>query len=170
MAGVHANIGLSIDAKVTGTGDLGNPSQRVTISKALEFLSGTDAANKADILFSDTRTLAASGSESLDLAGSLANAFGATITAAEILLIYVEAASGNTNNVNVSRPASNGFAGPFLATSDGVSIKPGEFALFVSKTGWGVTAATGDLLSVANSGGTTGVDYNIVIIGRTVAA
>lgn len=170
MAGVTAEISVGINATLTGTNDLGAPKQRVDIAKLLQISPGTDAINKADILFSDTRTLAASANEDLDLRGVLTDAFGATVNAAEVVALYIAAAPGNTNNVNVSRPASNGFAGPFLAASDGVSIKPGEFALFVSQTGWAVSAGNGDLLNIANSAGSTGVDYDILVIGRTVAA
>jgi hypothetical protein len=169
-AGVRANISLSIDAILTGSNDLGNPKQRVLVEKALAFIAGTAATDEANILFSDTRTLAASATEDLDLAGVLASAFGATITAAEVVAVYFAAAEGNTNNVNVTRPASNGFIGPFLAAGDGISIKPGEWQFFASESGWPVTAATGDLITVTNSGGTTGVTYDVLILGRTVAA
>ncbi len=171
MAGVTAEINLSIKAALTGTNDLGSPKLALDpISEVMQLSPGTAAVNEANIIFSDTRTLSASANEDIDLAGSLSNAFGATITAAEIVAIYVKAASGNTNNVNVTRPASNGFAGPFLATGDGFGVKPGEYVLLTSQTGWAVTAGTGDLINIANSAGTTGVTYNIVIIGRTIAA
>jgi len=169
-AGVRANISLSIDATLTGSNDLGNPKQRVLIEKALSFIAGTAADDEANILFSDTRTLAASATEDLDLAGVLANAFGATITAAEIVAIFFSAADGNTNSVNVTRPAANGFIGPFLAAGDGVAIKPGEWQFFASDSGWAVTAATGDLLTVTNSAAGTSVTYDVLILGRTVAA
>lgn len=170
MAGVRANVSLSIDALFSGTGDLGDPKQRILIEKALSLEAGTAATDEANLLFSDTRTLAASATENLDLAGSLSSAFGATITAAEVVLLFFAAHDTNTNDVLVTRPASNGLVGPFMAAGDGVSIKPGEWALFVSQAGWPVTAATGDLLTVTNSAGGTGVDYDVLIIGRTVAA
>lgn len=170
MAGVRGSIALSIDLTDTAAGDLGSAKSRVAVSKALSLLAGTDATNKANILFADTRTIALSANENIDLSGALSDAFGASIAAAEIVAIYIEAAAANANNVQVTRPASNGFIGPFMATGDGVSIKPGEYALFVSQSGWAVTASTGDLLNIANSGAGTSVTYNIVVVGRTVAA
>ena len=169
MAGVRGSIAFSLDLTDSGTGDLGSPKMRVSVSKALALIEGTNATNKANLLFSDQRTLAASANEDIDLAGALTDAFGASIVAAEIVAIYIDAAAANVNSVQVTRPASNGFIGPFMATGDGVSIKPGEYALFVSQSGWAVTAATGDLLNIANSGAGTAVDYNIVVVGRTVA-
>lgn len=171
MAGVNAEIELRIKAQQVGTADLGSPRMTLDpIAEVLQFTAGTDAVNKLDLLFSDTRTLAASANEDLDLAGVLTSALGATITAGEIVMIFVKAAAANTNNVNVSRPAANGLATPFLAAGDGIGIKPGEWQLFASQKGWPVTAGTADLINIANSGGTTGVDYSIVILGRTVAA
>jgi hypothetical protein len=34
-------------------------------------------------------------------------------------------------------------------------------------SGWAVIAGTGDILKFANSGGTTGVTYDIVIVGTS---
>lgn len=170
MAGVAANIALNIKAKQTGSADLGTPQILVDIEKLLDFTPGTAAVGQANVLFSDTRTLAASATENLDLAGLLTDALGATVSAAEIVAIYVGAATGNTNNVNVSVPAANGFAGPFLAASDGVATAPGQFHLFTNRNGWPVTAGTGDLLTFANSGAGSAVDYDVIVIGRTVAA
>jgi len=169
-AGVTAQVRLSIAASLTGSNDLGSPKLKLDdIVESLELTPGTDSTGKADLLFSDTRTLAASGTEDLDLAGVLANAFGATITAAEVVLVFIRAAEGNTNNVNVTQPAANG-APIFLAAGDGVAVKPGEYFLFQSRSGAAVTAGTGDLLTVTNSGAGAAVDYDIVVIGRSVAA
>jgi hypothetical protein len=170
MAGVRGDISVSLNLTQVGSNDLGSPKMTVDVSKVLSLLEGTDATNKANVLFSDTRTLAASANEDLDLSGSLTGAFGASIVNAEIVAVFIAAAAGNANNVNLTRPASNGFAGPFLAAGDGVSVKPGEWALLVSQSGWAVTAATGDLINIANSGAGTGVTYDVVIVGRTVAA
>ena len=171
MAGVRGDIALRINLTQTGTEDLGAPKLPVVVEELLSLVAGTDATNKANILWRDgVRSIAASSNADLDLAGSLSDAFGSTITAAEIVLIFIRASADNANNVQVTRPASNGFAGPFLAAGDGVSIKPGEYAVFVSQSGWAVTAGTGDLLNLANSGSGSAVVFDVLIVGRTVAA
>lgn len=167
---VTANIALQFDATLTGSSDLGNPKQRVDIAETLQFLPGTDTIGKADILFADTRTLAASANETLDLAGVLLNAFGQTLTAAEIVAIFVRAAAGNTNNVLVGPAASNGFLGPWGAATDRTKVTPGDWHLLTCQGGWPVTATTADLIFAGNSGSGTAVTYDIVILGRTVAA
>jgi hypothetical protein len=99
MSGVSAQIDLSIVARLIGAADLGNPSAPVNVSKALTITAGTGALGQADILWADQRTLAASGTENLDLAGVLSGLLGGTIAAAEITAIYIEADAGNTNDV-----------------------------------------------------------------------
>jgi hypothetical protein len=135
----------------------------------MEFTPGTASVAQANVLFSDTRTLAASASEDLDLAGALADAFGATIAAAEVVAIYIAAASGNTNDVQVTRPATNGVP-LFLAAGDGLALGPGDFVLLTNRKGVTVTAGTGDVVHIANSGAGSSVTYDVVVIGRTVAA
>jgi hypothetical protein len=169
MAGVAATLNVHLSAKQTGSADLGTPQILVDIQKAMEFGPGTSAVGQANVLFSDTRTLAASTNENLDVAGVLADALGATINAAEIVAIYIAAAPGNVNDVQFTRPASNG-APIFLAAGDGFALGPGDFSLRTYRNGIAVTAATGDLINVANGGAGTPVNYDIVIIGRTVAA
>jgi hypothetical protein len=169
MPGVAATIDLHIQAKETGTADLGTPQILLDIAKSMSFTPGTAAVGQANVLFSDTRTLAASTGEDLDLAGVLADALGATIAAAEVVAIYIAAASGNTNDVQLTRPASNGVP-LFLAAGDGLSVGPGDFALLTNRKGIAVAAGTGDLLHITNGGAGTSVSYDIVVIGRTVAA
>lgn len=162
-----ANINLYATGKQTSVLDQGTASFPFAISTELAFTDGT-TAGKADRIFADTRTLAASGTENLDLAGVLTDAYGAVITFATIKAIVIKAASGNTNDVQLTRPASNGVP-LFLAASDGLSVKPGGiFAWGCTGTGITVTAATGDILTITNSAAGTGVTYDILIIGTSV--
>jgi hypothetical protein len=169
MAGVRAQIKIAIDAALYGSADLGTPVLELDgISDIIQFEPGTDTMGKADLLFSDQRTLAASATENLDLSGVLIDAFGTVITAAEIVAIYIKAAVANVNSVIVGNVA-NGFVGPLGATGT-YTIKPGETFVAASQSGWPVTAATADLLKIANSAAGSAVVFDIVIVGRSVAA
>ena len=164
---VTANISASVSGTQSSTLDLGTVSFPFSTTGSTAFSSGT-GAGQVDRVFSDIRTLSASATEDLDLAGSLTDAFGATITMARIKAVYVLAAAGNTNNVQVTRPASNGVPW-LLAAGDGIALRPGAFALWGSgsadATGVAVTAGTGDLITFTNSAGTTTVTYTVVILG-----
>ncbi len=126
-------------------------------------------AGQADKIFSDTRTIAASGSDDLDLAGTLLDAFGAAITMARVKALIVTAAAANVNNVLVGGDATNTFLTWVEAEPDAVVLRPGAtLALFAGEadaTGYAVTATTGDLLRIRNAAGGSSVTYSIVIIG-----
>jgi hypothetical protein len=165
---LSTKLRLQITAALTGAAtDLAAaPATSAALNKVLELASGV-GASQADKAFADTRTLGASATEDLDLAGSLTDPLGTTVVFATIKAVIVVAASGNTNNVNVTRPASNGVP-LFLAAGDGLPVKPdGAFLWVAPGVGVTVTAATGDLLTFTNSGGTTGVTYTVVIIGTS---
>lgn len=126
-------------------------------------------AGQADRIFSDTRTIAPSGTDDLDLAASLVDIFGATITFVRVKLIAVRAAAANANNVVIGAAASNQFFGPYGANTHTENVRPGGLSLKVAPdvTAWTVTAGTGDLLRIANGGAGTSVTYDIVIIGAS---
>jgi hypothetical protein len=169
MPGVSATIDLHIRAKQEGTAGLGTPQILVDVEAQRNFDEGTATVDQTNVLYQATRTLAASTGEDLDLAGVLADALGATIAAAEVTAIYIEAHGANTNDVVVTRAATNGVP-IFLLASGGVNVGPGDFFLLTNRKGITVTAATGDLLHVANGGAGSSVTYDVVVIGRTVAA
>lgn len=164
---LSTDLTVRLAATLTNPADLSTPTDALVKATTFNWTSGT-GANQGDRRFHDQRTLSASGTEDLDLAGSLTDVFGNTITFARIKMVLVTAASGNTNNVNVTRPASNGVP-LFLAASDGVAIRPGGGFLWWApdSTGVAVTAGTGDLLTFTNSAGSTSVTYDVVIIGAS---
>jgi hypothetical protein len=98
----------------------------------------------------------------------LTDVYGAVITFARIKGLFVAASASNTNNVVIGA-GTNPWATLFTATGT-VTLKPGAacgfFAGSGDAVGWPVTAATGDILKVANSGaGSTSVTYDVVIVG-----
>ena len=164
---VTANVSLGVSGSQTSALDLGTVTFPFSASAGTGFSTGT-GAGQVDMVFTDTRTLSASATENLDLAGSLTGALGTTLTFARIKAVFVSAAAANTNDVQVTRPASNGTA-IFMAAGDGIALRPGAAFAWVSgsgdATGVAVTAGTGDLITVTNSAGTTSVTYTVVVLG-----
>jgi hypothetical protein len=160
--------GFRITAGISGTNaatsGLTSPAETLALSASWSPANGT-ATQQASKVWVSQRTLSASSSESLDLAGVLTDSFGATLTFATVKAVYVKAASGNTNNVEIGGAASNQVP-LFKDVSDIVVVKPGgAFMWFAPGTGATVTAATGDILKAANSSSGTSVTYDIVIVG-----
>lgn len=163
---VTANLNLTVTGKHTAALDLGTASFPFALSAAYELANGT-AAGQVDRVFADQRTLTASATENLDLAGALTDAYGTSITFATVKAVIIKAATTNTNEVQVTRPATNGVP-LFMAASDGISLKSGYvFAWFGSGVGTTVTASTGDLITITNSAGGTSVVFDVVIIGTS---
>lgn len=160
---------ISLGNTINNPADLQSPVQAVmNIARSFGWTTGT-GAGQADRIFADTRTLTASSTEDLDLAGGpLVDAVGVAFTLARIKLLYVAAAVANANNVVIGGVA-NGLAGPLSPAASGLcTIQPGGVALFIAgvgATGYVVTPATGDLLHVANGGAGTSVTYDVVVIG-----
>lgn len=143
------------------------PTWGLNYQKTHSLGSGT-AAGEADLVFAARFTIAASGSQDLDLAGALSDAFGGTLTFVKVKALYVYAATTNTNNAVVQPGASNPFTGPFGGTTPTLTVPPdGELFLSAPKAGWPVTPATGDILTIANSGAGTSVVVDVVVLGTS---
>jgi len=157
-------------ARYTSALDLVTASAPLDYRARVQLASGT-GAGQADLLFSDTRTINASSNDDLDLAAGLTDAFGASLTFARIKGLIVTAAAANSNNVLVGGDATNTFLTWVGAEADNVILRPGAtLALFAGEadaTGYAVTASTGDLLRISNSGAGSSVTYSIVIVGAS---
>lgn len=163
---LSARLAVGFTAEQTNSIDLATATLPVQVARALAFADGA-GANQADRLFTDRRTLAASGTEDLDLAGVLTDIFGATLTFARIRALIIAADEGNTNDVVVGGAAANGWITWVGGATHTVTVRPGGLIVAAAPdaTGYVVTAGTGDLLHVANSGAGTGVTYDVVLLG-----
>lgn len=83
-----SKLTVKLAATLTSVLDLGTVKDPLEYEKSLSLTDGT-GANEGDQLWHDQRTIAASGTDSLDLAGSLSNAFGTTVALARVKTILV---------------------------------------------------------------------------------
>lgn len=162
-----SRLTVGVVAELVSALDLANANVPLDMQTVIRLATGT-GADQADKIFHDRRTLAASATEDLDLAGSLTDPLGAALTFARIKAVIVKASASNVNNVNVTRPASNGVP-LFLAAGDGIPVRPGGIFAWIAPdaTAVAVTAGTGDLLTFTNSAGSTSVTYDVVLIGAS---
>jgi hypothetical protein len=159
---------VSFAAKQTATLALGSVRHSCTALTAIGLADGA-AAGQANVGWGAVRTLAASAHVDLDLAGGgLVDAFGNTISFAAVKGILITASAANVNNLIVGG-APNGFASIFGGATHTVTVRPGG-ALLLSAgpddvNAYAVTAGTGDVLRLTNSGSGTGISFDIVIVG-----
>lgn len=164
--GVNTNLSFRLTATDTKTPPVGGASQQVNEAFALALAAGI-GIGKSDILFTKAINIAASGSATIDLVGSLTDVFGATVNLADIQVLYLEADATNVNDIVMGNGATNPWVGPFDAGTDTVGVHPGGMLLFADPKGWPVVPTTGDLLKLANSGSGTAVTGKLVLIGRS---
>lgn len=169
---LNTTLRIKLAAAQTGSNDFGGPSFTPMLEHAINLLDGT-AADQADLLFVDQRTVNASSNDDLDLAGVLTSAFGSTITAAEVVAIVIinapQSGAANTSSLTIG-----GSSAPFIGFVGGTTptigpIGPGGVFVIACPTASGigaVTATTGDILRVANGSGGTAV-YQIGIVARS---
>lgn len=107
-------------------------------------------------------TIAASGSQSLDLASALEDGFGNALTFTKVKLIVVRNLSTSaTAAATLERPSSNGV--PILSAAATMPIDP--LVVIVNKAGATVTASTGDLISINNSDANASAEFDVLIAG-----
>jgi hypothetical protein len=167
---VNGRVGVYLRLQEGKALDLASGVVSIDKDYATILANGT-SAGQADRIFHDTRTIAASSNDDLDLAGVLVDSFGATITFAKIKGIVVVAAAANVNNVIIGGGASNPFNTWVTGTTPANVIRPGTvwalLAGVADATGYAVTAATADILRLTNGGAGTSVTYDIYIIGTS---
>jgi hypothetical protein len=137
------------------------------ISQALDFGTASEEANR---IFVDTRTVTlATGTDDIDLAGSLIDPFGNTITFSTIKAIFIyNRATVRTEKLRVGAASAHCFTGPYGASS---ATKPtiypgGVHQITAPFEGYPVEAGTSDILRIRHAGSVGDITYDIVIIGN----
>ena len=102
---VQGTIKVALALVEGATVDLGSATRQINGAFSLTLENGT-GDNQADLVFADQRTLAASATENLDLAGTLAQTFGATLTITNRAIMQFEPLAQKVCNGN--GPASGG--------------------------------------------------------------
>lgn len=165
MAG-SAKINVIVEALLTGTVDIGTVQHAIQYGPGFAWGDGTglDSINQ---VWSDTRTLAASATEDLDLSGSLTNAIGASVAFTKIRGILVRAAVANTNNVIVGGASATQFVAWVGGATHTVTVRPGGLLLLLAPdaTAYAVSGGSTDLLKIANSSSGSSVTYDILLLG-----
>lgn len=166
MAGLKARITVDLEATLSRLLALSEPTDQLAVRAVTSFVDGT-GAGQANTTFSDRRTVAASATDSIDLAGGITSPLGTPNALLAVKAILIKASEANGGNLRVGKGVANAFVGPFGAAAVGVTVAPGGVLLLVnsSAAGWTVTAGTGDILAVENLNAGASGDFDIVLIG-----
>lgn len=160
---------IGVQATANNAGTLQNTTSALTYGYSASMTTG-NGISQADKIYTATRTIAASGTDPLDVnAGGLIDPLGNVFTVLRLKLIVIRAAATNTNNV-VMGAGSNPITTIMGGTTPTISIRPGGILYLFAPdaTAYGVTAATADVLQLANSGAGTSVTYDVLLVGSSV--
>jgi hypothetical protein len=133
-------------------------------------LSSGTAADQADRIWSDQRTLAAGANDDLDLTALAHSVFGSTVTidlarVKAILIIHTSTTAGEKLWIDSS--VANGFTGAFAGSATSkLEIGADSATLLASKKDGWATGSGNKVLRIHNAGANTAV-YNIVVLGTS---
>ena len=166
---------LSVDAKASLEWLLQDVDDLTTISDTSKlafkhsFTDGT-AADEADVLWHDERTLSAAANDDLDLTALARTIFGGALTVTlskvkALLIVNTHATAGE--DLTLGAAATNAWVGPFGAATHTLDVSAESSVLLINrKTGWTVSDGSSDVLRITNSG-TGDITYRIAIIGTS---
>lgn len=169
------NVKISINALKTNALDLSSSTDPLIYTRTHNFTHG-ETADTAEQYWHDSRNLAATTADNLDLAGVLVSSLGigATITFTEINAIFVfHKTAAASAPMEVGGHATLALATMFNGTPDldtaqpSLNVRPGGSLALIAPdaTGYVVNATTEDMLRIYN-GGAAAIDYDIIILGR----
>lgn len=166
----NASIKIFTSASLTTSPNVGSTTYSFADNDVNSFFHGT-GDNQINQVWTDTRTLAASTSENLDLYGGLTSALNTTINFTKLKMVHIKANESNTNDVLIggnSAGISDMFVlGGTAAIEDVQIVVPpgGFFVLTAPIDGFTVTNTTADMLKISNSAGGSSVEYTIKLYG-----
>ena len=159
---ISGRIGLTIDLEDIRATDAGSAREKISLGPAWDVVAGS-GNGQANLMFADVRALADGANESLDLAGALANAFGAAVFT-KVKAIAIIAAAANTTALTVSRGATTPL--PWLTATAAIADLDAGDIFYLSKKNAGITvgAGTADLITITNASGAA-ASYTVVFVG-----
>jgi len=168
MAIVHsASLSVSVIADVIDTA-LSTAKDELRASHAFDLVDGA-GDSQFDVLYHEAHTLAASGTKDYDLAGGgLVDRLGAAVLIAELAGIFIKNLE-TTNGIDLQVGAgSNPVTSLWLASGDAINVRAsGSLCLLANLEGYAVTASTADVLRTTNLSGSSTLDYEIYLLGRS---
>ncbi|MBF0410977.1 MAG: hypothetical protein HQM10_26775 [Candidatus Riflebacteria bacterium] len=163
-AALTSTVQTSVSTIHTSAIGLSTVEDRASFTINKSFGNGSGTTQVADLVYHASRSLTSGQSENLDFYGTLEDAFGNTLNFARIKAITIE----NTSTSMTITIGSDTTALPiFSPAGGGVTVPPGgAITLIAPLSGWAVTDTSADLLTIANSAGSTTV-YKILVLGTS---
>jgi hypothetical protein len=164
-ATLTTRVGVNLSGSLAGTAGLSTPTAVLSAVRTIELANGV-GASQADSVYSTTLSITTGATTDVDIKGTLLDALGTAFTPAKVKAIYIFSATANTTNLTLFGDANSV---PILNTAaTTATLLPGGIFLMVQPplAGIAVTAATGDIIQIANAAGAT-ASVDLVIVGTS---
>lgn len=159
-------VSAAVNWDSTAVLDLSTAHDKATLSFTDSFADGT-GADQIKMLWHDRGTIATASSASIDVSGSLTDAFGnsAVFTKIKGIMLINRGISASGSYTETSGENIITSTSTLTAAIHSAPLEPGGILLFTSpKVGGTVTATTADLITLTRAGSST-VTYEIIIWG-----
>ena len=161
-----ANILLRALVLHASTGDYesGGKSEFPTLDE--RWPSGT-GASQADAAAYDTRALAGSANEDINLRSIAWTPDGSTAVFAEVRALIIKAAATNGGELEIKPTGATGWTGLLKNTTDIIKLEPGAtLALIAPPDGSYTTTAGSNSINISNTDGSA-ASYDIMVVGTS---
>ncbi len=156
-------VNLNINTVHTSDAEgLANASATIEQQMLLALADGV-GKDQSDLVYSE-KDQSISGAVDRDLAGSLLDAFGATLTFVKVKALMITAAVANTDTIIAFGKGATGFLGPLTVNTETLIIRPGGALVVFAPdlTGYPVAAGSTDILTFNVGGGTQVFSWQII--------
>jgi hypothetical protein len=165
-ASLTAKVVVNITGTLTDATTLTDNQAQIARAWTTSLASGVGAGQADKMYTLKAQSIADAGTLSIDVKGTLVDAFGAAFTPAKLRTVYIFSATTNTTNLTLfgdanSVPILNTAATTTTLTPGGVFMK-----VDLSTAGIACTAGTGDIIKVVNAAGAVAL-VDVVLIGTS---
>lgn len=135
------------------------------ITTKLTLTNGT-GANQVNKGYHKVHTLAASGTEDIDLL-TIVNGYAEALALDEVVILRIAADPANIGNIEMKGGASNGWTSFLKDISDVIQIKPGSAIQLESLPASAyAVGGTNKVITFTNADGSNAGSYTLTILGR----
>jgi len=173
---LSANVTCNIDANQTKSIGPSDNTASLRVGKTNGFKNAY-ASTSDNTVYSSSNAIAASGSLSIDLAGSLTDLYGDAAVFSSVYSVLIVNHSGSPIGGQTATTADIAITGNFLTTAFGASSSwplkatSGKYSklLFDEPAGISITASTADTITITNSSATAIAYVDVIIVGAVAS-
>ena len=164
-ASLSTRVTVTVAPTLTSTVGLAETTAKAKALVDFTLTAGT-GANQADSVYTASSTITTGATLSLDLKGSMVDAFGAAFTPTKLRLVYISSRSANTTNLTLFGNAASPLILSVATTT--TTLTPGDTFMVTRRAtgGIAVTAATADIVDIVNGAGASAI-VDIVLVGTS---